>query len=87
MKFRELPWRRTLTELVLRGAISLVVCALVAACVGGVLSALAPNLRPKERSNYGDQAGPCKAEHCIAKTKGSGHHLANTRSEKRASQF
>jgi len=82
--FRDLPWRSALRDLVLRGAISLIVCALAALCVLGGLSAFAANLRQKERSNYGDQAGPCKAENCVAKAKGNGH---NTKSEKRASQF
>jgi hypothetical protein len=85
--FRNLPWRSALNDLVLRGALSLVVCALATLCVVGVLSALAANLEPKERSNYGDQAGPCKVGNCVAKPKGSGHQVANTKSEKRASQF
>jgi hypothetical protein len=84
--FRDLPWRRALNDLVLRGALSLNVCALAALCVVGVLSALAANIGSKERA-YGDQAGPCKAGNCVAKVKGSGHGVANTKSEKRASQF
>ena len=85
--FRDLPWRSALNDLVLRGALSLIVCALAILCVVGGLSALAANLGPKERLNYGDQAGPCKAGNCVAKAKGSGHRVANTKSEKRASQF
>jgi hypothetical protein len=85
--FRNLPWRSALNDLVLRGAISLIVCAFAALCVVGVLSALAANLGSKERANYGDQAGPCKAGNCVAKAKGSGHRAANTKLEKRASQF
>jgi hypothetical protein len=84
--FRDLPWRSALNDLVLRGALSLVVCALAALCVVGVLSALATNLGPKERA-YGDQAGPCKAGNCVAKVKGSRHGVANTKLEKRVSQF
>jgi hypothetical protein len=80
--FRDLPWRSALSDLVLRGALSIIVCALAVLCVVGGLSALAAN--SKERSNYGDQAGPCKAGNCVAKAKSSGH---NTKSEKRASQF
>ena len=79
--FRDLPWRSALRDLVLRGALSLIVCALAALCVLGGLSAFAANLRTKER---GDQVGPCKAGNCVAKDKGTGH---NTKSEKRASQF
>lgn len=86
MKFRELPWRRTLTELVLRGAISLVVCALAALCVGGFLSALAANLGPKAQTNSRDQAGPCKAGDCVAKGKAHGPRLAKSKPERRASQ-
>jgi hypothetical protein len=84
--FRNLPWRSALNDLVLRGALSLIVCALTALCVVGALSALAANLKPKERA-YGDQAGPCKTGNCVAKAKGSGNRVANTKLEKRASQF
>jgi hypothetical protein len=84
--FRDLPWRSALNDLVLRGALSLIVCALAALCVCGGLSALAASHVPKARA-YGDQAGPCKAGNCVAKAKGSGHRVANTKSEKRASQF
>ena len=84
MMFKDLPWRSALNDLVLRGALSLIVCALAALCVVGVLSALAANIGPKQRSNYEDQAGPCKAGNCVAKAKGSGH---NTKSDKRASKF
>jgi hypothetical protein len=85
--FRDLPWRSALNDLVLRGALSLIVCALAALCVVGGLSALAAIVGPKELPNYGDQAGPCKAGNCVAKAKGGGHRVANTKSEKRASQF
>ena len=47
---------------------------------------LAATLGPKERA-YGDQAGSCKVGNCVAKAKGSGHRVANTKSEKRASRF
>jgi hypothetical protein len=82
--FRDLPWRSALRDLVLRGALSLIACALAALCVLGGLSAFATNLRPKER---GDQVGPCKAGNCVATDKGSGHRVTNTKSERRASQF
>jgi hypothetical protein len=84
--FRDLPWRTALNDLVLRGALSLIVCALAALCVVGGLSALAATRGPKERA-YGDQVAPCKGGNCIAKAKDSGHRVANPRSEKRASQF
>jgi hypothetical protein len=83
--FKDLPWRSALNDLVLRGALSLIVCALAALCVVGGLSALAATIGSKERSNYGDQAGPCKAGNCVAKGKRSGHRVA--KSEKRPSQF
>ena len=85
--FRNLPWRSALNDLVLRGALSLIVCALAALCVVGGLSALAATIGSKERSNYGDRAGPCKPENCVAKAKGNGHGEANTKLAKRASQF
>ena len=69
MMFRDLPWRSALHDLVLRGALSLIVCALAALCVVGCLSALAATLGPKERANNGDQAGPCKAGNCVANAK------------------
>jgi hypothetical protein len=85
--FRDLPWRSALKDLVLRGALSLIACGLAVLCVIGGLSALAANLGPKERSNYEDQAVPCKAGNCVAKATGTGHRVTNTKSEKRASQF
>ena len=81
------PFNSPRPDLVLRGALSLIVSALAVLCVVGCLSALAANPGPKERSNYVDQAGPCKAGNCIANAKGSGHRVANTKSEKRASRF
>jgi hypothetical protein len=85
--FRDLPWKTALNDLVLRGALSLIVCALAALCVIGAFSALAANSRPKEQSNSGNQAGPCKAGNCVANAKGNGHRVDNTKSEKRASRF
>jgi hypothetical protein len=47
------PWktqtgmRRSFRELTFRGALSLICCAITALCVGGLLSALAENLRSK----------------------------------------
>jgi hypothetical protein len=81
---RELPWRRTFSELLLRGAISLVVCAVTALCVGGLLSALAENLTPKARTNDAGQA--CKAANCAKKGKVHRPRLANAKPDSRASQ-
>ena len=79
--FRE---RSALKDLVLRGGLSLIVCALTALCVGGFLSALAANLGPKARTNDADQAS-CKAGNCVARSKGPGPRLAS-KSERRAAQ-
>ena len=82
--FRELPWRSALEELVLRGGLSLIVCALTALGVGGFLSALAANLGPKARTNDAVQAS-CKTANCVNKSKGHGPRLAS-KSERRAAQ-
>ena len=82
--FRELPWRSALKELVLRGGLSLIVCALTALGVGGFLSALAANLGPKARTNDAVQAS-CKTANCVTKSKGHGPQLAS-KSARRAAQ-
>ena len=79
--FREYPWR-ALNDLVLRGGLSLIVCALTALCVLGFFSALAANLGPKARTNEADQAS-CKPGNCVIRSKGHGPRLA---SERRAAQ-
>ena len=56
---KQLPWRRTFKELLFRGAISLIVCALVALCVGGLLSAVAENFGPKPQTSKPNQAIGC----------------------------
>jgi hypothetical protein len=80
--FREYSWRSALNDLVLRGGLSLIVCALTALYVLGFLSALAANLGPKARTNEADQAS-CKAGNCLIRAKSHGPRLA---SEKRAAQ-
>jgi hypothetical protein len=65
--FRELPWRSALKDLVLRGGLSVVVCALAALCVLGFLTAA--NLGSKSRTKDADQAS-CRAGNCIAKAHG-----------------
>jgi hypothetical protein len=79
---KELPWRRTFTELVLRGAVSLLVCALAALCVGGLLSTLAANLRPT--GGDANQAA-CNSGSCTSKGKGHGPRLAS-KPQKRVTQ-
>ena len=82
--FREYSWRSALNDLVLRGGLSLIVCALTALCVLGFLSALAANLGPKARTNDAVQAS-CKAANCVTKSKGHGPQLAS-KSARRAAQ-
>jgi hypothetical protein len=82
--FRELPWRSALKDLVLRGGLSFLVCALTAVGVGGFLSAWAANLGPKARTNDAVQAS-CKAANCVTKSKGHGPQLAS-KSARRAAQ-
>ena len=66
-------------ELMFRGALSLICCAIAALCVGGLLSALAENLGSKAPSSDVDRT-PCKTVNCVLKSKGP--RLAH--SEKRA---
>jgi hypothetical protein len=76
--FRELPWRNALKDLVLRGGLSVIVCALAALCVLGFLSALAANLGPKAGTNDADQAS-CRAGNCVTKGKGHGPRFSSGR--------
>jgi hypothetical protein len=69
--FKQLPWRRTFEELLLRGAISLIICAVVAVAVGGILSVVAESFGPKPQTSNPDQAGACKAGKCVVKRKGA----------------
>jgi hypothetical protein len=82
--FRELPWRSALKDLVLRGGLSVVVCALAALCVLGFMSALVANLGPKARTKDADQTS-CGAGNCVANGKAHGPRLAS-KSERRAAQ-
>jgi hypothetical protein len=74
--FKELQWRSALKDLLLRGGLSLVVCALAALCVLGFLSALMANLGSKARTNDADQAS-CKAGNCVTKARAHGTRLAS----------
>jgi hypothetical protein len=82
--FRELPWQSALKDLVLRGGLSMVVCALAALCVLGFLAALTANLGSKARTKDADQAS-CKAGNCVANGKAHGPRLAS-KSERRVPQ-
>jgi len=48
---------RSFKELMFRGALSLICCAIAALCVGGVLSALAENLGPKAHASIPTRHG------------------------------
>jgi len=63
--FKSGMWR-SFRELMFRGALSLICCAIAALCVGGLLSALAENLRPKAA------ATACKTINCVLKAGGKG---------------
>ncbi len=71
---------RSFKELMFRGALSLICCAIAALCVGGLLSVLAENLGPKAPTNDVDRT-PCKTINCVLK---KGPRLAH--SEKPAFQ-
>jgi hypothetical protein len=78
--FRQGAWR-SFSELMFRGAVGLICCAIAALCVGGLLSALAENLEPKAPTN-GTGRTHCKTIDCLLK--GRGPRFAH--SEKRALQ-
>jgi hypothetical protein len=80
--FRELQWRSALKDLLLRGGLSFVVCALAALCVLGFFSALMANLGSKSHTNDADQA-LCKTGNCVTKAKAHGARLAS-KSERQA---
>ena len=61
--FRSGMWQ-SFRELTFRGALSLICCAIAALCVGGLLSALAENLRPKAPTTS------CKTINCVLKGRG-----------------
>ena len=63
--FRQGIWR-SFKELMIRGALSLICCAIAALCLGGLLSALAENMRPKARVNDAGRTA-CKTINCILK--------------------
>jgi hypothetical protein len=72
---------RSFRELMFRGAVGLICCAIVALCVGGLLSALAENLESKSSTN-GAGRTHCKTIDCLLK--GARPRLAH--SEKRTLQ-
>ena len=67
--FRQGIWR-SFRELMFRGALSLICCAIVALCVGGLLSALAENLGPKQPANDAGRKA-CKTINCVLSRTGS----------------
>src|SRR6516165_4658539 len=62
--------RRSFRELMFRGALSLICCAIVALCVGGLLSALAENLGPTPPTNDAGRKA-CKTINCVLSYTGS----------------
>jgi len=72
--FRQGIWR-SFKELMFRGALSLICCAVAALCVGGLLSALAENLGPKPPANDAGRTA-CKTVNCVLK--GTGSRLAHS---------
>jgi len=61
--FRQGIWR-SFKELTFRGGLSLLCCAITALCVGGLLSALAENLGPKQLANDAGRTA-CKTVNCV----------------------
>jgi hypothetical protein len=72
--FRQGIWQ-SFKELIFRGALSLICCAIAALCVGGLLSALAENLKPKPPANDVGRA-VCKTTNCVLR--GTGSRLAHS---------
>ena len=66
---------RSFKELMFRGALSLICCAIAALCVGGLLSALAGNLGPKQPANDTGRTA-CKTINCVLR--GTGSRLAQS---------
>ena len=70
--------RNALRELVLRGAVSLTVCALATLFVIGLLSVLAENLPPKAQTDADLASGSaCNATSCVTKAKHYGRKLGS----------
>ena len=67
--FRQGIWR-SFKELTFRGGLSLLCCAITALCVGGLLSALAENLGPKQLANDAGRTA-CKTISCVLRGTGS----------------
>jgi len=65
---------RSFKELMFRGALSLICCAIAALCVGDLLSALAENLAPKPPANDAGRTA-CKSN-CVVK--GTSSRLAHS---------
>jgi hypothetical protein len=71
--FRQGIWR-SFRELMFRGALSLICCAIASLCVIGLLSALAENLPKPSASDAGRTA--CKTVNCVLR--GTGSRLAHS---------
>ena len=58
---------RKLGQLLLRGGVSVGVCAATALCIAGLLSLVASSLQPKKRVAAAPFAIGCKPSHCHPK--------------------
>jgi len=72
--FRQGIWR-SFRELMFRGALSLICCAVAELCVDGLLSALAGNLGHKPPANDAGRTA-CKTINCVLR--GAGSRLAHS---------
>jgi hypothetical protein len=59
---------RALGRLLLRGALSVGICAVIALCLTGFLSLIATSLQPKKQAAETTTDGECKLGHCRPKT-------------------
>jgi hypothetical protein len=72
---------RALKELLLRGAVTVLICALVALSVAGLLSLIATSFQPNKQVVV--EKAPtdsCRPSHCRLKA-GGGHQLVTARAQ------
>lgn len=72
--------RQALRDLILRGAVTLTICALVALFVAGLLSVLADNLPTTAQTGAeANPGGSCRPPGCAPKGRSNGHRLATAK--------
>jgi hypothetical protein len=73
---------RALKELLLRGAVTVLICALVALGVAGLLSLIATSFQPNKQVVVETVAptGSCRRSHCRLRA-GGGHQLVTARAQ------